>query len=92
MVFLMPKEVSLKKADNRFYIQLVQKDHAKIAKLKQELAKMNIATGIIHNPSKQVDPNYWRIFVSTHSHRIFADTIGSWHPKKQIILKERMKI
>ena len=77
---------------SKFYIQLVQKDPEKIAKLKAMLHALNISSGIIHNPSEHVDPDYWRIFVSTKSHQQFAKTIGSWHPRKYAILRERMMI
>ena len=77
---------------SKFYIQLVQKDPDKIAKLKALLTAMNISTGVIHNPSEKVDPDYWRIFVSTKSHRQFVKTIGSWHPRKYRALRERMMI
>ena len=75
-----------------FYIQLVQKDPIKIAKLKAMLIAMNISSGVIHNPSERIDPDYWRIFVSTKSHRQFVKTIGSWHPRKHAVLRERMMI
>jgi len=77
---------------SKFYIQLVQKDQKKIAKLKAMLLAMNISTGVIHNPSESVDPDYWRIFVSTKSHQQFVKTIGSWHPRKYTTLRERMMI
>jgi intein/homing endonuclease len=75
-----------------FYIQLVQKNKIKIQKLKVMLAALNISTGLVHNPSVNIDPDYWRIFVSTKSHRLFTQTIGSWHPRKYAILRERMMI
>ncbi len=75
-----------------FYIQLVQKNPEKIAKLKVMLTAMNISTGLIHNPSIRVDPDYWRIFVSTRSHQQFVTKIGSWHPRKYAVLRERMMI
>ncbi len=75
-----------------FYIQLVQKDKIKIQKLKAMLAGLNISSGLVHNPSVKVDPDYWRIFVSTESHRLFVKTIGSWHPRKCAILRDRMMI
>lgn len=81
-----------KKLGDRFYIQLVQKDRTKIEKLKLVLLQLGIDTGVVHNPSHRVDPNYWRVFVSTRSHRKFAETIGSWHPRKAVTFNERMKI
>jgi len=65
-----------------FYIQLVQKDRAKIEKLVNMLGTLGISTGKIHNPSERVDPNYWRIYVSWRSHKDFALKVGSWHPLK----------
>jgi intein-encoded DNA endonuclease-like protein len=80
------------KKDNKFYIQLVQKDKNKLEKIKNILSYVGIKTGIIHNPSKRVDPYYWRMFVSTSSHQKFAKIIGSWHPRKIEIFRERVKI
>ncbi len=77
---------------SKFYIQLVQKDQKKIQKLKAMLSALGVSTGTIHNPSEKVDPDYWRIFVSTKSHRLFAQTISSWHPRKYVIFQERMMI
>lgn len=79
-------------AQAKFYIQLVQKDRLKIEKLARMLRTLGIETGAIHNPSVRVDPEYWRVFVSTRSHRAFARTIGSLHPVKGPILHARMKI
>lgn len=78
--------------NGRFYIQLVQKNRAKIEKLKNILKDLDIETGKIHNPSKRVDPDYWRIFVSAKSHKKFAEIINSLHPKKAEIFRKRMKI
>ena len=77
---------------SKFYVQLVQKNPDKIAKLKAMLTAMDISSGVIHNPSERVDPDYWRIFVSTRSHGQFVKTIGSWHPRKYAVLRERMMI
>src|SRR3989338_8743004 len=82
----------LRNLQSKFYVQLVQKDPEKIAKLKAMLQALNISSGLIHNPSVRVDPDYWRIFVSTKSHQKFVKTIGSWHPRKYKILRERMMI
>lgn len=75
-----------------FYIQLVQKDKRKIETIVNMLKDMDVSCGKIHNPSTKVDPNYWRVFVSTRSHKLFAATVGSWHPRKQQIFHSRMKI
>lgn len=74
------------------YIQLVQKDYRKIQLIKDFLKESDIATGKIHNPSKQVDPDYWRIFVSLPSIPRFVNIVGSWHPRKRAIFTEWMKI
>ena len=76
----------------KFYIQLVQKDRVKIESLVNMLAALGLDTGKVHNPSARVDPDYWRVFVSTRSHHAFARTIGSWHPRKAAIFRARMKI
>lgn len=80
------------KQENRFYIQLVQKDRIKLEKIRRILMNAGIAVGIVHNPSVRVDPDYWRMFIRTASHREFAVLIGSWHPRKRIIFRQRMKI
>ncbi|OGH71022.1 MAG: hypothetical protein A3C90_04545 [Candidatus Magasanikbacteria bacterium RIFCSPHIGHO2_02_FULL_51_14] len=76
----------------RFYIQLCQKDKKKMRTLKLMLQNLGVACGEIHNPSKRVDPEYWRLYIAAASHRDFARIIGSWHPKKQKILEERKMI
>lgn len=85
-------EGGIPRTDNEFYIQLVQKDYKKIETLKKILASLGISSGKIHNPSKQVDSHYWRIFISRKSHREFASIIGSWHPIKKVIFSKRMMI
>ena len=72
----------------RFYIQLAQKDYGKIVIVKKLLNDLKIATGIIHNPSKKIDPNYWRVSVLTKDYRNFAKVVGSWHPIKAKILNK----
>ena len=76
----------------KFYIQLVQKDRRKMQALKDVLSNLGISTGKIHNPSVRIDPDYWRLFISTSSHIDFALIINSWHPRKQEIFSRRMKI
>ncbi|MGC9599460.1 MAG: LAGLIDADG family homing endonuclease [Minisyncoccia bacterium] len=85
-------EGGIPRNSGKFYIQLVQKNFPKISAIKQLLADLGIKSGIIHNPSQKVDPDYWRIFILKESHRLFADKIGSWHPIKREIFRERMKI
>ena len=76
----------------KFYIQLVQKDKRKMQTIGEVLKSLGIHTGALHNPSHRVDPNYWRLFVSTASHADFARIIGSSHPLKQARFAERMMI
>ena len=40
----------------------------------------------------RVNPDYWRIYVLAESQKSFVEKIGSWHPRKIKILRERMKI
>jgi hypothetical protein len=79
-------------AHAKFYIQLVQKDKVKIEKIASLLNSMSIQTGKIHNPSVRVDPDYWRVYVRSISHKDFALIIGSAHPLKAKIFRKRMMI
>ena len=73
----------------RFYIQLVQNDKEKLVKLKTLLNELEIITGVIHNPSKAVDPDYFRMFVLKDSQVKFIEEIGTWHPRKLKTLHKR---
>ncbi len=74
----------------RYYIYFAQKNLQDLEQVKAFLEEFGIQCGSIHNPSKHVDPNYWRFFVSVKSYEQFAKIIGSWHPVKSHFL--RMKI
>jgi len=74
----------------RYYISFSQKDFSDLSEVKDILEEFGIACGVIHNPSKKVDPNYWRFFVRAKSYLDFVDKIGSFHPLKGEYL--RMKI
>ncbi|MBM3128289.1 MAG: hypothetical protein FJ009_06570 [Chloroflexi bacterium] len=76
----------------RFYIQFTQKNRVELEKVKAMLEELGIQCGEIHNPSVVADPDYWRFYVLANSHKAFAGLIGSWHPRKDGILKQRMKI
>lgn len=76
----------------RFYVQFVQKNQSELLELKQILAGLGIETGKLHVPSQQIDPDYFRFYVSSRSHQAYIRTIGSWHPRKQPLLLDRMKI
>jgi hypothetical protein len=71
----------------RFYIQFTQKDLIELGKVKAILEGLDIRCGKIHNPSSRVDPGYWRFFVRAQSYRSFATVIGSWHPRKELLLQ-----
>lgn len=91
---LMPKAASreTRTQSSIFSIQLVQKDKEKVETIVALLNQLGICTGKVHNPSVRVDPDYWRVFVNTSSHAAFARTIGSWHPRKQALFRDRMMI
>lgn len=80
------------KKNNRFYIQLAVRDRGKIGKMKKILGNLGMEIGKIHNPSKSVKPDYWRVYVLAKSHSDFVKLIGSWHPKKVRLLNERKMI
>ena len=76
----------------RFYIQLTQNDRKKLEKIKKILNSLKIDVGKIHNPSKSVDPDYWRIYILAKSQQSFLAKIGTLHPRKVKVLKKRMMI
>jgi hypothetical protein len=76
-------------ASARFYIQLVQKDHADIVELRDILMSEGMECGRIHNPSRRVDPDLWRFYVAASGHGAFAAKVGSWHPRKRSLLEAR---
>ncbi|MEI8233006.1 MAG: LAGLIDADG family homing endonuclease [bacterium] len=67
----------------RFYIYFAQKNFDDLNQIKTILEEFSIHTGIIHNPSKNIDPKYWRFFVKADSYKSFITTIGSSHPDKK---------
>lgn len=73
----------------RFYIQITQKNHDDLVRVATALAGLQIACGIVHNPSIRVDPDYWRFYVRSASHSRFIDVVSSWHPRKRRLLMER---
>jgi hypothetical protein len=74
---------------DRFYIQLVQKSHGDLAHTHALLGELGVRCGRIHNPSARQDANYWRFYVRAASHRQFIQAIGSWHPRKRILLDQK---
>ena len=74
----------------RFYLYFCQKNKKILSKIKEYLSDLGIKSGVIHNPSKKIDPDYWRFFIRAKSYKDFATIISSSHPEKFTIL--RMKI
>lgn len=74
----------------RFYVQFVQKDLSDLSELRSHLEDdLQIGCGRIHNPSKRVDPEFWRFYVRAAYHGVFSRGIGSWHPRKRLLLETR---
>ncbi|MBU4210641.1 LAGLIDADG family homing endonuclease [Patescibacteria group bacterium] len=71
----------------RFYIYFSQKDINDLKEVKQCLKELNISCGKTHNPSKKVDPDYWRFYILSKSYKDFAKIIGSFHPIKNRLLR-----
>lgn len=76
-------------ASARFYVQFVQRDAVDLGRVRELLVEEGIACGRLHNPSRRVDPDYWRFYVRAGSWGAFARSIGSWHPRKRAILDQR---
>ncbi len=74
----------------RLYIYFAQKNKLDLEEVRNFLLELGISCGIIHNPSRKVDPDYWRFFIRAKSYKDFSKIIGSWHPEKSRLL--RMKI
>lgn len=64
------------------YVYFAQKDRFDLEHLRGLLGQSGVSCGEIHNPSRRIDPDYWRFFVSRQSILRFADVVGSWHPRK----------
>ena len=80
------------RSDAPFYVQFVQKNLPSLAQVKAILEQFDIQCGVIHNPSRRVDPEYWRFFIRRASHKRFIEIVGSWHTRKQQLLHQRVKI
>ena len=74
------------------YFQFSQKDKPDLEKVKVYLESLELKCGLIHNPSKKIDENYWRFFISRDSHKAFMKLIYSFHPRKMRQMDCRMKI
>ena len=69
------------------YVYFAQKDRQDLEGARNILVCLGISCGRIHNPSREVDPGYWRFYVSRRSLRRFANVVGSWHPRKAPLLR-----
>lgn len=78
--------------DARLYFYYAQKSNRDLQILRRILTSWDIACGSIHNPSRRVDPNYWRFYIRTASHQRFIQLVGSSHPRKLPKMHNRMKI
>lgn len=72
----------------RFYLYFAQKDYSDLSIVKSYLEELGIFCGRIHNPSKRVDPDYWRFYIQAKSYSDFARIIGSLHPEKSYFLRK----
>jgi LAGLIDADG-like domain len=77
---------------DRFYVQISQKNRSDLARLGETLNRIGVPTGILHHPSKRVDPDYWRISIPARGWGAFARIISSWHPIKRRIFEQRFGI
>ncbi len=86
-------EGGMPRSNSQFlYFQFSQKDKDDLTEAWKYLTDLGIKCGNIHNPSKKVDDNYWRFFISRTSHWDFMSRISSWHPRKVKQMELRMKI
>ena len=74
----------------RFYLYFCQKDKVVLEEIKKDLNSFGIESGIVHNPSRRVDPNYWRFFIRAKSYKKFAEKVSSAHPEKLLILRKKI--
>ena len=74
----------------RLYFQFTQKSQSDIVRLKEIMEDNHIVCGAPHIPSKRVDPDYWRLFVRAQSHSDFMHEVGSWHPRKRVLVNQRL--
>jgi hypothetical protein len=76
----------------RLYLGISQKNRQSLEAVRMILESWEIDCGRIHNPSQSVDPDYWRFYIRSESHRRFMAVVGSWHPRKRLLVEARMKI
>ncbi len=75
-----------RKSEVRYYIYFAQKNLPDLNEVKTYLEELGIKCGKVHNPSKLIDPEYWRFFISSQSYKDFSTIIGSWHTTKKAFL------
>lgn len=74
----------------RYYLYFAQKNKFDLENVRNYLEQLGISCGVIHNPSKRKDANYFRFFIRANSYQKFAETIGSWHPVKSKFLRVKI--
>ena len=79
-----------KSSQVRYYLYFAQKNKSDFLQVKQYLEEFGIGCGVMHNPSRKVDPNYWRFFVKAKSYIDFATIVGSDHPEKRQYLRVKI--
>src|SRR5262245_13941119 len=81
-------EGSAERSEKYNYVHLYQKDRIELSKVHQILTRLGITCGRLHNPSSRVDPDYWRFAILAKGRSLFARIVGSWHPRKEEILRK----
>lgn len=79
-------------AEARLYLQFGQKDRTSLEIVRRILLSHGIRSGRLHNPSRRIDPDYWRFFVRAGSHEDFMTLVGSWHPRKRRQIETRLRL
>jgi len=79
-----------KNSKARLYLQLCQKNRPNLETARTILESWGITCGRVHNPSRAVDPHYWRFYVRAGSHQRFMRMVGSWHPRKHTQMRDRL--
>ena len=75
----------------RFYVQFVQKDRRDLTVVRETPEGLGVTCGVLHVPSKRVDPDYWRFFVRSCGFDRFLEVIRPWHPAKRLRFEDRKR-
>lgn len=70
------------------YVYFAQKNRSDLEHVRGLVVQTGVSCGKLHNPSRLIDPEYWRFFIARSSLLRFADVVGSWHPRKRLWLNE----